>query len=100
MLMLQSATYLFADPVKNFRRTTRAIFSIIQPLAKYDTILDKLLPLSKDSPKYLGPLIQNELISVLTEKVLRDIKSELQSAPFFAIIVDTTQDVSKKRPVK
>ena len=39
-------------------------------------------------------MIQNELISVLAEEVLHDIK--LQSAPFFAIIPDTTQDVSKK----
>ena len=41
-------------------------------------------------------MIQNELISVLAEEVFRDIKSELQSAPFFATILDTTQDVSKK----
>ena len=41
-------------------------------------------------------MIQNELISVIAEKVLRDIKSKLQSAPLFAIIHDTTQDVSKK----
>ena len=70
--------------------------SIIQLLAKYDTVLDKLLQLPKGSPKYLSPLKQNELISVLAEKVLRDIESELQSAPFFAIILDATQDVSKK----
>ena len=41
-------------------------------------------------------MIQNELILVLAEEVLLDIKSELQTAPFFAIILDTTQDVSKK----
>ena len=33
---------------------------------------------------------------MLAEEVLHDIKRELQSAPFFAIIFDTTQDVSKK----
>ena len=84
--------------MKNFRGITRAIFSlcIIQLLAKYDTVLDKLLQLPKGSPKYLSPLIQNELISILAGEVLRDIKSELQSAPFFAITFDTTQDVSKK----
>ena len=72
--------------------------SIIQLLAKYDTVLEKILQLSKGSPKYLSSLIQNELISVhvLPKDVLRDIKSELQSARFFAIIRDTTQDVSKK----
>ena len=70
---------------------------IIQLLAKYDTVLGKLLQLSKGSPKYLSFLIQNELISVPAEEVLRDIKSELQKAPFFAIILDTTQDVSEKK---
>ena len=64
--------------------------SIIQLLAKYDTVLDKLLQLPKGFPKYLNPLMQNELISILAEEVLRDIKSGLQSAPFFAIILDTT----------
>ena len=57
--------------------------SIIQLLAKYDAVLDKLLQLPKDSPKYLSPLLQNELISVLAEKVLRGIKCELQSACFY-----------------
>ena len=42
-------------------------------------------------------MIQNELISVLAKQLFRDIKSELQSAPFIAIILDTTQ---QKRPVK
>ena len=70
--------------------------SIIQLLAKYDTVLHKLLQLLKDSPKYFSHLIQNKLISLLAEEVLCDIKSELQSALFFAIILDTIQDVSKK----
>ena len=71
-------------------------FSIIQLIAKYDSVLDKLLQLLKGSPKYLSSSIQNELISLLAGQVLQDIKIELQSAPFFAIILDTTQDVSKK----
>ena len=71
-------------------------FSIIQLLAKYDIVFDKLLQLPKGSPKYFSPLMQNKLISVLAEEVFRDIKNKLQSAPFFAIILDTTQNVSKK----
>ena len=57
--------------------------SIVQLLAKYDTVLDKLLQLPKVSPKYLNSLIQNEIISVLAEEVLRDIKSELKKSAFF-----------------
>ena len=44
----------------------------------------------------MSNFIQNELISVLAEEVIRDIKSKLQSAPFFTIILNTTQDVNKK----
>ena len=72
------------------------MLSIIQLLTKYDTVLDKLLQLPKGSSKYLSPLIQNELILVLAKEVFGDIKSELQSALFFAIILNTTQDISKK----
>ena len=70
--------------------------SIIQLLAKYDTVLDKLLQLPKGSPKYLSPFIQNERISVLAQEVLRDIKERTTKRSFFANILDTTQDVSKK----
>ena len=49
----------------------------------------KLLQLPKGFPKYLNPSIQNELISLLAGQVLQDIKIELQSASFFAIILDT-----------
>ena len=61
--------------------------SIIQLLAKYDTVLDKVLQLSKVSPKYLSSLLQNNFISVLAEEVLRDIKIELQSAPFLLLFL-------------
>ena len=43
-----------------------------------------------------GKFCTCSLISVLGQGVLHDIKGKLQSAPFFAIILDTTQDVSKK----
>ena len=79
-----------------FEGKQEQFLTIIQLLANYNTVLDKLLQLPKSSPKHLSSLIQNELISELFEEVLRDIKSELQSAPFFSIILDTTEDVKKK----
>ena len=62
---------------KLLKDNTGNFLSIIQLLVKYDTALNKLLQLPKGSPKYLNPLIQNELILVLAEEVLRDTKSEL-----------------------
>ena len=96
-LMLAKCNLPFHGSSEELSKDNKGNFlSIIQLLAKYDTVLDKLLQLPKGSPKYLSPLVQNELISVLAEEVFRDIKSELQRAPFFAILLDTTQDVSKK----
>ena len=84
-----NVTLMLAKCVLPFRGTSEELLkdnkgnflSIIQLLAKYDTVLNKLLQLPEDSLKYLRPLIQNELISVLAEKVIRNI----QSASFFAI---------------
>ena len=59
--------------MRTFEGHKGSFLSIIQLLAKYDTVFDKLLQLPKGSPKYLSPLIQDELISVLAEEVLLDI---------------------------
>ena len=64
-------------------------FSILQFLAKHITVVDKVLQLTKGSPRYLNSLIKNELISVLAEEVPRDIKSKLliQNAPFLPLFL-------------
>ena len=96
-LMLAMCNLPFRGSTEEVSNENKGNFlSIIQLIAKYDSVLDKLLQLPKGSPKYLSPSIQNELISLLAGQVLQDIKIELQSAPIFAIILDTTQDVSKK----
>ena len=96
-LLLAKCNSRFHGSNKELSNNNKGNFlSIIQLLAKFETVLDKLLQLPTGSIKYLSPLIQNELMSVLAEEVFRDIKSELQSAPFFAIIFDTIQDFSKK----
>ena len=87
-LMLAKCNLPFCESSEEFSKDNKDnFFSIIQLLAKYDTVLDKLLQLPKASPKYLRSLIQNELISELAEEVLRDIKSELQSAFFLPLFL-------------
>ena len=96
-LMLAKFNLPFRGSSEELSKDNKGSFlSIIQLFAKYNTVLDKLLQLPKSSSKYLSPLIQNDLISALAEEILRNIRSELQSAPFFAIILDTIQGVSKK----
>ena len=78
MLLLAKCNLRFCGYSEELSKDNKGHFlSIIQLLAKYDTVLDKLLQLPKDSPKYLSPLIQNKLILVLAEKVLCDINSKL-----------------------
>ena len=97
MLMLAKCNLPFRGACKELSKDNKSNFlSIIQLLAKYDTVLDKLLQLPQGSPKYLSPLIQNELISLLAEEVLRDIKSELQSAPFLPLFLILIKLSAKK----
>ena len=54
----------------------------------YDSLLDQHLQLPKSSSKYLSHLIQNQLILVLADEVLRDIKRTTKRSffmPFFLI---------------
>lgn len=69
--------------------------SIVELLAKYDPILQELLSKPKGQIKYLSPKIQNELIAVLVQKVENALVNEIVTAPFYSILFDTTQDISK-----
>ena len=63
-LMLAKCNLLFRGSSELLKDNKGNFLSIIQLLAKYDPVLDKLLQLSKGFSKYLSPSIQNELISV------------------------------------
>ena len=70
--------------------------AIIQLLATYDPVLKELVNRPEGSVKYLSPDIQNELIYILAQRVQRDITAEINEAPFYSVIMDTTQDLSKR----
>ena len=59
-------------------------------------MLQELLKRPEGSVKYLSPTIQNELIYILSQRVQQDITAEINQAPFFSVIMDTTQDLSKR----
>ena len=86
--MLAKCCLTFCGSSEELLKDNKGNFlSVIQLLAKYDIVLDKILQLSKGSPKILNRLIQNELISVLAEELLHDKKSKLQSAPFLPLFL-------------
>ena len=59
-------------------------------------MLQELIKRPEGSVKYLIPTIQNELIYILSQRVQLDITAEINQAPFFSVIMDTTQDLSKR----
>ncbi|GFY64403.1 uncharacterized protein TNIN_273011 [Trichonephila inaurata madagascariensis] len=64
--------------------------NIIDLLAKYDPLLNVHLS-EKRIQKYLSPKIQNELIAIIGSRIKENIVKNV-----FFIILDTTQDISKK----
>ncbi|KAF3856735.1 hypothetical protein F7725_017458 [Dissostichus mawsoni] len=69
--------------------------SIIELLARYDPVLKELINRPEGSGKYLSHQIQDEIIYILSQRVKADIIDEINEAPFYSVIMDTTQDVSK-----
>lgn len=71
--------------------------SIVELLAKYDPVLKQLIsmPKAKGSIRYLSHKIQDEIIELLSKTIENQIVDEIKAAPFFSIIMDTTQDISK-----
>ncbi|KAF3859064.1 hypothetical protein F7725_021463 [Dissostichus mawsoni] len=71
------------------------LLSIIELLARYDPVLKELINRPEGSVKYLSHQIQDEIIYILSQCVKADIIDEINEAPFYSVIMDTTQDVSK-----
>ncbi|XP_030759798.1 zinc finger MYM-type protein 1-like [Sitophilus oryzae] len=69
--------------------------NIIELLSIYDPVLKELLSKDKKCVKYLSPTIQNEIINLLANEVKTELISQINESPFFSVIMDTTQDISK-----
>lgn len=85
---------LFAPNNGNFLK-------LIEMLSKFDPIIAEHLnnvQKSKDfklhMPSYLGNKIQNEIIALLSEEVVKHIISNVKKAKYYSIILDCTPDVS------
>ncbi|XP_076806254.1 zinc finger MYM-type protein 1-like [Clavelina lepadiformis] len=70
----------------------------VKLLAKYSPVLSKHLSDIRISKKmtstYLSPTIQNELILLLSKKVKNIVLEEVREAKYFAIMCDSTPDIS------
>ncbi|XP_077294880.1 zinc finger MYM-type protein 1-like [Arctopsyche grandis] len=70
--------------------------SLINLLATYDPLLESLIAKHKaGSVTYLSAKIQNEIIQLISTQIENEIFKEINTSPFYSIIIDGTQDLSK-----
>ena len=69
--------------------------SVIELLAVYDPVLKELIERPCGTTKYLSPTVQNEIIEILSTHLQNVLIDMMKQSPFFAVIIDTTQDISK-----
>lgn len=69
--------------------------ALIKLLSKYDPILATLLEKLKRSIKYQSHQVQNQIIALVESEIKKNIISDISSAPFFSLILDSTLDESK-----
>ena len=68
----------------------------VQLLAKYDNVMKQVLSMPNGSIKYLSHQIQNEVIHCLATHLKATLTADINSSPFYSIIMDTTQDITKR----
>ncbi|XP_065650531.1 zinc finger MYM-type protein 1-like [Hydra vulgaris] len=68
----------------------------VQLLAKYDNVMKQVLSMPNESIKYLSHQIQNEVIHCLATHLKATLTADINSSPFYSIIMDTTQDITKR----
>ena len=68
---------------------------LIKLLGKKDDLLKQHLFLSDRNATYLSPDIQNDLIQSISAQILSKIVGEIKQAKYFAVIVDSTIDISR-----
>jgi len=69
--------------------------TILNLVAKRDSFLQDIIAMPKGSQKYLSPTVQNELVSILADETRSALVSQILSTPFFSLVLDSTQDMSK-----
>ena len=67
-------------------------YQLLNLMAKHDPVLSKWL--EKKRTKYCSPEIQNELIDIMAQEVLRDLLAEIRQSGFFSFMCDETTDSS------
>ncbi|XP_065652831.1 zinc finger MYM-type protein 1-like [Hydra vulgaris] len=71
----------------------------VELIAKFDPVMLEHLKRIKNKEcfdTYLGKDVQNEIIELISRRILKTIVSSVQSSKYFSVIMDCTPDVSHK----
>ena len=80
--------------------TTRGNFKeILELVASHDEIVKEKLTCRPRNAIYTSPIIQNELLHIMSEMVQSTICCKIREAGLFSILVDETKDISKKEQI-
>lgn len=77
-------------------RSKGVFINIVKLLARYDPVLNNHITNRLKRNHYLSNRSQNGFIDLLGMEILKSIKIDINSSPFFSIILDTTQDITRK----
>ena len=69
---------------------------ILKVVAIHDVVVKMYLETSPGNVKYTSPMIQNELLGVMSDIIRKEISAEIQEAGFYSIKADESKDVSEK----
>ena len=72
---------------------------ILELVASHDKIVKEKLTCRPRNAIYTSPIIQNELLHIMSEMVQSTICCKIREAGLFSILVDETKDISKKEQI-
>ena len=72
---------------------------LVNFLARYDPLIDEQLQSAKGNCTYLSPQIQNELIAILADDVVKRICVDIKEAKYFSLLLDEATDISRHEQV-
>ncbi|KAF0714845.1 zinc finger MYM-type protein 1-like, partial [Aphis craccivora] len=85
-----------------YTKNNGKFLGIIEMLAKFDPIIIDHVNRIKNNEThvhYLGPQIQDEIINMLALKTKEIILTKIQQSKYYAVIMDSTPDISHKEQV-
>ncbi len=82
-----------------YEKNNGNFLQLIELIADFDVVMAEHLRRIKNEEchlHYLSKTTQNEVISLISNEILQRILDELKTAKYYSIIIDCTQDISKK----